>query len=272
MIGKDITRRSMDRFIVDFANMTENEAALYEAPYEYILPVRNHRAEMDQSTALETWWMLWRSRPDMKQVLQQYDRYICTPRVSKHRVFVWLSTSIAPDNATVAIYRDDDLTFGIVHSKFHELWALGLCTFLGKGNDPRYTPTSCFETFPFPEGMEPNRPASELTQNPKAQKIAEAARKLNELRENWLNPAGAVKRVPEVVPGYPDRIVPTDKAAEKILAKRTLTNLYNENPRWLQNAHKELDDAVAEAYGWSTDLTDDEILEKLFLLNQKRNS
>src|SRR5690606_41596006 len=100
--------------------------------------------------------------------------------------------------------------------------------------------------------------------------IAEAAKKLNELRENWLNPEGSIKRVPEVVPAYPDRIVPADKAAEKILAKRTLTNLYNEMPTWLQNAHKELDDAVADAYGWPTDLTDEEILEKLFALNQRR--
>lgn len=66
------------------------------------------------------------------------------------------------------------------------------------------------------------------------------------------------------------RRLPADKSAEKILSKRTLTNLYNEKPTWLKNAHKELDDAVAEAYGWPTDLADDEILEKLFDLNQKR--
>lgn len=271
-IGRDITGRSMDRFIVDFGNMSENEAALYEAPYEYILPVKEHRAVMDQKTALETWWMLWRSRPEMKEKLQKHDKYICTPRVSKHRVFVWISTSILPDNATVAICRDDDLTFGIVHSKFHELWALSLCTFLGKGNDPRYTPTSCFETFPFPKSMEPNQSVSEQAKNPKAQKIADAAARLNELRENWLNPSDLVKQIPEVVKGIPCRLIPVSEEAEKILKKRTLTNLYNEKPAWLLHAHKELDDAVAGAYGWPLDLSDDEILEKLFELNQERTT
>ncbi len=80
-------------------------------------------------------------------------------------------------------------------------------------------------------------------------------------------------RVPEVVPGYPDRILPRDDLTEeqlKQLKKRTLTNLYNERPAWLDNAHRALDDAVADAYGWPHDLSDDDILERLFHLNQER--
>jgi len=83
-----------------------------------------------------------------------------------------------------------------------------------------------------------------------------------------------VVRVPEVVPGYPDRILPKDEAAAKELKKRTLTNLYNERPAWLDLAHKELDRAVAAAYGWTDwgkdGIADDEILERLFKLNQER--
>jgi type II restriction/modification system DNA methylase subunit YeeA len=140
---------------------------------------------------------------------------------------------------------------------------------------PRYTPSTTFETFPFPQGLTPNIPAAEYAADPRAQKIAAAAARLNELRENWLNPADLVKRVPEVVPGYPDRILPVSDAAEKELKKRTLTNLYNAKPAWLQHAHKALDEAVAEAYGWADDwragtLTDDEILARLFRLNQTR--
>jgi hypothetical protein len=117
-------------------------------------------------------------------------------------------------------------------------------------------------------------PAADYADDPRAQKIAAAAR-LNELRENWLNPPDLVERVPEVVPGYPDRILPTNEAAEKELKKRTLTNLYNTRPAWLDHAHKALDEAVAEAYGWGDDwrngaLTDDEILARLFRLNQER--
>ena len=79
-----------------------------------------------------------------------------------------------------------------------------------------------------------------------------------------------MKRVPEVVAGYPDRILPVDDAAAAILKNRTLTKLYNERPAWLDHAHKDLDAAVAVAYGWPADLSDDQILERLFALNQER--
>lgn len=102
-------------------------------------------------------------------------------------------------------------------------------------------------------------------------RIAAAAKHLNELRETWLNPSELVVREPEVVAGYPDRVLPKDAAAEKELKKRTLTNLYNANPAWLQYAHRELDEAVAAAYGWEWPLTDDEILKRLFELNQERS-
>ena len=57
---------------------------------------------------------------------------------------------------------------------------------------------------------------------------------------------------------------------EYFIKKRTLTNLYNANPAWLQHAHRELDEAVAAAYGWEWPLADEEILKRLFELNQKR--
>jgi hypothetical protein len=101
-------------------------------------------------------------------------------------------------------------------------------------------------------------------------KIADAAKRLNELREAWLNPSDLVKRVPEVVPGFPDRIRPVDDKAAAILRKRTLTNLYNERPAWLMNAHRDLDAAVATAYGWPTDISEDDALARLFALNQSR--
>jgi type II restriction/modification system DNA methylase subunit YeeA len=91
-----------------------------------------------------------------------------------------------------------------------------------------------------------------------------------------LNPADLVKRVPEVVAGYPDRILPVNEAAATELKNRTLTKLYNARPAWLDNAHKALDEAVAEAYGWGYDwragkLTEDEMLARLFQLNQQRS-
>ena len=93
------------------------------------------------------------------------------------------------------------------------------------------------------------------------------ARRLVELRDRWLNPPEWVEWVDEPVPGYPKRPVPRDEAAARELRKRTLTNLYNARPQWLADAHEALDAAVAAAYGWSADISDDEVLRELLALN-----
>lgn len=269
--GSDVMRRASDRWLIDFMDLEEAEAALFEAPFEYVrINVKPIRASNRDNKRRSHWWRPGRTGDDLRLSLRSCSRYIATPRVSKHRAFVWLDQSINPDCQLVVIARDDDTSFGILHSRFHELWSLRLCTWLGVGNDPRYTPTTTFETFPFPEGLTPNIPASAYADDPRAIAISKAAVRLNELRENWLNPADLVRREPEVVPGYPDRILPVSPEAEKELKKRTLTNLYNARPSWLVNAHKALDEAVAAAYGWPADLSDDEILARLFALNQER--
>jgi type II restriction/modification system DNA methylase subunit YeeA len=90
------------------------------------------------------------------------------------------------------------------------------------------------------------------------------------LREAWLNPADLVARAPEVVPGFPDRILPVSPGAAAILKTRTLTNLYNERPAWLDNAHRDLDAAVAAAYGWPAEIGEEEVLARLLALNLER--
>jgi type II restriction/modification system DNA methylase subunit YeeA len=199
-------------------------------------------------------------------------RFMATPVVAKHRVFVWLDKRVLVANLCDAVARDDDTTFGILHSRFHEAWSLRLGTWLGVGNDPRYTPTTTFETFPFPEGLTPNIPAHAYAADPRAIRIATAAKKLDDLRNNWLNPPDLIRFEPEVAPGYPDRVLPKDADAAKALKQRTLTNLYNQRPQWLANAHEALDRAVAVAYGWPEDISTEEALEKLFALNLARAS
>ena len=163
----------------------------------------------------------------------------------------------------------------MLQSRFHENWCTYFGNRIGAGNQRRYNASYVYLTFPFPEGLTPDIPAADYADDPHAQAIAAAAARLNELRENWLNPPELIERVPEVVEGYPDRILPKDEAAAKELKKRTLTNLYNARPAWLDHAHRALDEAVADAYGWADDfraglLTDDEILASLFRLNQER--
>ena len=100
--------------------------------------------------------------------------------------------------------------------------------------------------------------------------IAEASRRLVELRDRWLNPPEWVEWVDEPVPGYPKYPVPVDETAANQLKKRTLTNLYNTRPQWLADAHAALNEAVARAYGWDVDVSEDRALEKLLGMNQER--
>jgi type II restriction/modification system DNA methylase subunit YeeA len=270
MNGKDVTRRPSDTWIVDFGGeMSEAEAALYEAPFEYAAArVHPKRSKIRQDAERTYWWRHVRPRPHMRKTLEKLHRFIATPTVAKHRFFVFIPNGFLPDHQLIVSARDDDTTFGVLHSRFHELWALRKGTSLG--DTPRYTPSTTFETFPFPEGLTPNIPAKDYADDPRAVRIAEAARRLNELRESWLNPPDLVQRVPEVVPGYPDRILPVSDKAATVLKKRTITNLYNERPAWLENVHRELDEAVAAAYGWEADITDDEVLARLLALNLER--
>ena len=263
----DLTRRPAGKWIVDFGwNMTEAGAALYEAPFahvrEHVWPKRqNNRA----ASVRRLWWRHERPRPNMRQAIDglSLSRYILTPRVSKHRLFVWLDARVCPDSATIAIARDDDVTFGILHSRFHEAWSLRLGTSLGQGNDPRYTPTTTFETFPFPEGLAPDIPADDYADEPRAIAIAAAARRLVELRDRWLNPPEWVEWVDEPAPGYPKRPVARDDAAAKALKARTLTKLYNARPQWLDDAHADLDAAVAAAYGWDAGIAMEDALRHM---------
>ena len=235
--GRDITDRSRGMWIIDFGDMSPEQAALYEAPFEYVRTnVRPTRANNRRALYANNWWWHMEPRPGMRRALDGLKRYIATPTTAKYRLFVWLPAEILADHALIAIASDDDYTFGVLHSRFHEVWGLAMGTQLE--TRPRYTPTTCFETFPFP------RPTGE-----QREAIGAAAGELNSLREGWLNPPGI-------------------SVAE--LRKRTLTNLYNQRPTWLDNAHAKLDAAVADAYGWPADLTDTEILERLLALNLER--
>ena len=265
--GMDLTRRPAGKWIVDFGwSMSESEAALYEEPFQWVkervYPVRQKNR---RDTYRHYWWRHVEARQGMWRALDGLSRYIATPAVAKHRLFVWCDARICPDHALIVMARDDDTTFGILHSRFHEIWSLRLGTSLE--DRPRYTPTSTLETFPFPPGLTPDIPAAVYADQPRAVAVAQEARRLVEMRERWLNPPEWVEWLEEAVPGYPKRPVPRDEAAAEGLNKRTLTNLYNARPQWLEDAHAALDAAVASAYGWRPDIPDEDALRQLLLLN-----
>lgn len=272
--GMDVTRRPSDTWIIDFGwTMDVDAAAFFAAPFGHAAThVRPVRITNKREAYARNWWRHVEPRPGMAAILAPLRRFIVTPTVAKHRLFGWMFHPTLPDHQLIAIGRDDDTTFGVLHSRFHELWALRLGTSLE--DRPRYTPSTTFETFPFPEGMTPILPAASFATNPAAQRIAAAARDLVERRDRWLNPPELIDVVPEVVAGFPDRVMPKNAAAAATLKTRTLTNLYNMRGTspgtWLDNLHRTLDEAVAAAYGWPAALSDDEVLSRLLALNHAR--
>jgi type II restriction/modification system DNA methylase subunit YeeA len=275
--GQDIARRPSDTWIIDFGtNMPEAEASLFELPFRYASEhVKPYRQSVSSTQARETWWLHERSRAKMRQAIEGQHRFIITPRVAKHRYFVWLSSAVLPDTRLCVITRSDDATLGILSSRIHLIWALANASMHGVGNDPTYNVASCFETFPFPEEFTPTDTKSSAPDIPQAKAIAEAAKHLDALRSNWLNPPEWTDWVitpEEEKANFPKRPV-AKPGFEAELKKRTLTNLYNQRPAWLDMAHKNLDKAVATAYGWTDytpEMPDDEILARLFRLNQER--
>jgi len=294
--GLDVTRRPLGKWIVDFGvQRTEDDAALFEAPFAHVkLVVKPARDLVRNDLERTRWWLHARPAPDLRNAVRALSRYIATARLAKFRLFVWQRAPLCVDGQLVVTARADDTTFGILHSRLHELWSLRMCTWMGKGNDPRYTPTTCFETFPFPAGLTPADTAHQRTEaldggamipaglTPEvrghAAAIARAAMRLVALRDAWLNPPDWTRAQPEVVPlgmaasPYPDRIV-ARPGFEKEVAQRTLTKLYNQRPAWLAQAHATLDAAVAAAYGWADwtpAMADDEVLRRLLALNHER--
>ena len=188
------------------------------------------------------WWIHVVAASGMRGATAGLSRYIATPRLSKHRIFAWLPARRAARPPTDRLRRATTTTSSACCTRART--SSGLAT---RGTQlreailaSRYTPTTCFETFPFPDPTPEQR-----------DRVGEAARRLVELRDGWLNPPG---------------LDPAD------LAKRTLTNLYNPRPTWLANAHADLDAAVFAAYGWPVDLAASEILERLISLNSQRAS
>jgi len=325
--GKDLAKRPRGAWTVDFGvDMPLETATSYEKPFRYVANhVKPIRAENRREAYAKNWWIYAESRPAMREAFSSRSRFLATCMVAKHRNFVWLDTVSLPANVVIAFGRSDDFFLGLLQSRFHVVWSLKQGTRLE--TRPRYTPTTCFETFPFPfvNDLRLRKPSAPLepddesgweqvlesrfytireeppayggggarTLTPGAHRaaIAAAAKELNELRERWLNPPEwTVEKFVEF-PGsiagpwaryvvepdkegigtvrYP-RLEPRDSDCASKLKKRTLTDLYNERPDWLDFAHKRLDAAVAAAYGWPADLSDEQVLERLLALNLQR--
>jgi type II restriction/modification system DNA methylase subunit YeeA len=175
--GLDVTRRPRNMWIIDFGiGMPETQAAQYDAAFAYAkTTVKPDRDKNARESYRRLWWQHVEARPAMRNRLAPLARFLATTTVSKHRLFVWLQAPTLPDHQLIAFARADDFFFGLLQSRLHQVWGLTLGTRLE--TRPRYTPTTCFETFAFPEPT----PTQQIG-------IAEAANELDRLRNAWLNP------------------------------------------------------------------------------------
>ena len=284
MSAVDIVKRPRNKYTIDFGLHSEDIAKQYRQPYQYVLKhVYPIRSKNRRAAYAKRWWLYAENRPGMRQALRPLSRYIATPGVAKHRIFVWVASEVLCNQGCLVFAREDDYFFGVLHSRVHETWSLHKGTALE--DRPRYTPTTTFETFAFPwsPGTEPSE-----AENVHVAAIAEAARELVAFRQAWLNPPS-------------EQIGVT--ISPSALKKRTLTNMYNalqhyraarstgtlhtlpfkaawqqsvksdfsfDQAETLHDIHRELDNAVLNAYGWPTTLSNEQILEQLLNLNQQR--
>ncbi len=250
--GKDITQVPRGVFVIDCFGLREEDLQnRFPSVYQRLLDrVKPERDQNKRKVYREKWWIFGEPRAVFRPALNGLHRYIATVETSKHRFFVFLDKGILPDNMLVNIAVDDAYSLGVLSSRTHVTWALAQGGTLE--DRPRYNKTRCFETFPFPE------PADALRAH-----IRELGERLDAHRK-----ARQAEHAKLTMTGMYNVL-------EKLRSEEALTTKEKEIYEQglvlvLKEIHDELDAAVFEAYGWPTNLSDEEILERLVALNAER--
>jgi hypothetical protein len=252
--GKDLARESRNAYVIDTYGVdVEALRERYPNVYQHLLlMVKPGRDSNRRAPIRDNWWRHGWERPALRNALARLTRYIVTPETAKHRFFVFLPTSTLPDNMLTAFMTDDAYVLGVLSSRIHVAWALAAGGRLGVGNDPRYTKTKCFDPFPFPACSE--------EQKARIRTVAEnldAHRRRQQSAHSDLTLTGIYNVMEKLRSG--EELTPKEKKSHDKGLVSTLKQL-----------HEEVDVAVADAYGWSKELTSDEIVERIVLLNAER--
>jgi hypothetical protein len=252
--GRDLTDKPRGVYVIDLYGLSVDEArqqfpSLYQHLLTNLKPERD--ANRDKSIR-ENWWIFGRPRPELRPALQGLSRYIASVETSKHRHFQFLDASVLPDNKLIVITLDDAYHLGVLSSRIHVLYSLAAGSWLGVGNDPVYAKSRCFDPFPFPD----------CDDSLKA-RIRSLAEELDAHRKRVQaeHPALTLTGIYNVLEALREERTLTAK--EKAIHDQGLVSV-------LRQLHDDLDTAVAEAYGWPADLSDEEILTRLVALNAER--
>lgn len=250
--GRDLTQTPRGVFVIDLFGMDIDRVRdEYPEVYQWVFDrVKPERDQNKRATYRDNWWIFGEPRAKFRPAVEGLDRYVATVETSKHRFFVFLEQSVLPDNMLVNIALDDAFYLGVLSSCIHVTWALAAGGTLE--DRPRYNKTRCFDPFPFPVCPEELRL--------RIQDLAEsldAHRKRQQELHAGLTMTGMYNVLTKLRTGE------TLTAKEKVIHEHGLVSV-------LKQLHDDLDAAVFEAYGWPTDLTDEQILERLVDLNAER--
>lgn len=183
-------------------------------------------------------------------MLKGLKRFILTVETAKHRVFVFLPEGVVGEHGTVSFGLDDAYSLGVLSSRCHVVWSLSTGGTLE--DRPRYNKTVCFDPFPFP--------ACDKSQQTRISALGEDL-DVHRKRQQAAHPGLTLTGMYNVLTKLRSGAVLTVK--EKTIHEQGLCAV-------LKDIHDRLDVAVAEAYGWPADLSDEQILERLVALNAVR--
>jgi hypothetical protein len=252
--GRDINQIPRNVYVIDTYGLSQTELRIkYPQIYQWLLErVKPERDENNDKVRRENWWLHARSNEKLRSAIKNLSRYIVTVQTSKFRNFTFLSGEIMPDDKLIAIGFDDSFILGILSSEIHAEWASAIGSRMGVGNDLVYDKNRCFETFPFPIANEGQK-----------QQIRTIAEQLDAHRKQRqaLHPMLTITDMYNVLEKL--RSGETLHAKDQKIHEQGLVSI-------LLQLHTELDAAVADAYGWPANLTEEEILEKLVALNKER--
>jgi hypothetical protein len=255
--GRDLAGRPRNAKVIDLYGLTAQEVRTkYPEVYQHILAkVKPERDSNRDAGFRDRWWVFGRPRTELRPALENLTRYIATVETTKHRAFQFLDIGILPDHMVIAIPTDDVVNLGILSSHIHNVWALRAGGWLGVGNDPRYSKSRCFDPFPFPDAN-----------NIQKQTIRVIAEELDAHRKRVLadQPHLTLTGLYNVLEKLRSGIRPDELDEHE---RRTFDDGL---VLIMKELHDRLDIAVAEAYGWPADLSDDEILARLVALNKER--
>ena len=142
-----------NRYVIDFEVMSEKDAQQYPELFELcrqrVAPERMTKA---RDVAAAPWWQHWRSRIALYKAIRRQSRTLVASRVQPHWSVALLPTKYVFSDALVVFAYSTYASFAVLQSRIHEVWARFFSSSMK--DDLRYTPSDCFETFPFPESWE----------------------------------------------------------------------------------------------------------------------